>query len=391
MFTALPAYPEDAILRLMALYRDDPRKDKIDLGVGVYRDEAGRTPVMRAVRAAEKQLWQDQDTKSYVGLLGAPDFANAMTSLVLGTLGTGRIAAAATPGGTGALRIAFDLVALSAPDAAIWLPAPTWPNHESILAHLKRPVHRYRYAAQDGTLDAAGMLEDLSAARAGDVVLLHGCCHNPTGIDPDRAQWSAVADCLAAGRLLPLVDLAYLGFGDGLDADAAPVRMLAERCPEMLVAVSGSKTFGVYRDRAGVLLGLAEKSEQATALRSALAHLNRQTYSFPPDHGARIVTMVLNDPALREDWQVEIDGMRIRINSLRGELAAGLKQKTRSDRFATIATQRGMFSRLGLSPRQVEDLRARHSVYIVGDGRINIAGLNAGMIPTVCERIADVL
>ncbi|PWR04518.1 aromatic amino acid aminotransferase [Meridianimarinicoccus roseus] len=391
MFSALPDLPEDAILRLMALYRDDPRPAKLDLGVGVYRDADGRTPVMGAIKAAEQRLCDTQDTKSYVGLLGAPDFAAAITSLVLGDDMAARTACAATPGGTGALHLAAELVAMAAPGAAVWLPDPTWPNHAGILAHCGRSVRHYRHAAPDGRFDAKGMAEDLRAAAPGDVVLLHGCCHNPTGIDPDADEWAALAAGLAERGLLPLVDLAYLGFGAGLAADAAPLRVLAAHCPEMLIAVSCSKTFGVYRDRVGALLAVAPQPATRERTAAALAHLNRLNFSFPPDHGARAVTLVLEDDGLRVQWHDELEAMRRRIAGLRAALAAGLRQAAQTDQFDGIAAQRGMFSRLGLKPEHIRELRDRHAVYLVGDGRINIAGLTDDVIPTLCRQVADVL
>ena len=399
MFDRLTPDTPDGILALMQMFRDDPRPGKIDLGIGVFRDAAGATPVMAAVQAAEARLLATQTTKTYTAFAGAPEFGQAMARLVLGdALAPDRLAVVAAPGGTGALRIAFDLVRGAAPGATVWLPAQGWPNHAAMLGHMAMPVRTYAHAAADGTLAFDRMMGDLAAAKAGDVVLLHGCCHNPTGIDPDAGQFAALGDLCAARGLLPLVDLAYQGFGCGLEADAAGLRGLARTCPELLVAVSASKTFGVYRDRAGALLGLAQGPAAARRLQGRLVALNRPTISFPPDHGARLVQTVLDDPALRALWMAELDAMRARIAALRAGLAAALATgpiDPTGDRpgpipVATIARQRGMFSCLPLSPDQMDRLRIDHGVYATRDGRINIAGLTEATIPALAARIAAV-
>jgi aspartate/tyrosine/aromatic aminotransferase len=391
MLEALHPQPQDSILQLMAMYRDDPRADKIDLGVGVYKDATGLTPVMRAVKAAEKRLWETQTTKTYTGLAGEPDFHAAMTRLILGdTIETDRISAAATPGGTGAVRHALELIRMAAPGAKIWLSNPTWPNHPSIIRYLGMPMAEYRYfdAATRG-VDMDGMLDDLHRVAPGDVVLLHGCCHNPTGANPTDADWQAIADVLFARGAVPLIDLAYQGFGDGLEEDAGPTRMIAARFPEVLIAASCSKNFGIYRERTGILIALSDPARRGL-VQSNLAFLNRQNYSFPPDHGARVVTMILDDPALRADWQAELDEVRAGMLALRQSLAEELRRATNSDRFDFVADHRGMFSRLGLTPAQVERLRLEHGIYMVADSRINIAGLNARTVPLLAAAIAQV-
>ena len=392
MFEDLAEQRADAILALMALFRDDPRPGKIDLGVGVYRDETGHTPVMTAVAAAERQLLCEQRTKTYVALAGDPRFAIAMAGLVLGADFPGEgWAAAATPGGTGAIRQALELVAMAAPNARIWVPSPTWPNHLSILAHLRRPIRSYRYYdAGRGTVDFDGMCTDLEKLAPGDVVLLHGCCHNPTGADLDIRQWRSCAELLDRRGAVPLVDLAYQGLGTGLDADAAGLRHLARHLPETLIAASCSKNFGLYRERAGILIATAS----GMALRrveGAMVHLNRQNYSFPPDHGARLATMILEDARLRQSWEAELSGMRERVAALRMALAAELRARTGGDRFDFIARQQGMFSRLGLGHAEVARLRNDHAVYMVGDGRMNLAGLRHDSIPRLAEAVAGVL
>lgn len=393
MLERLQPQPEDKIIQLMALYRADPRGDKIDLGVGVYKDATGHTPVMRAVRAAGQALWQAETTKTYVALAGDTAFHAAMTALVLGdAVPAARVAAAAAPGGTGALRIAFDLIAKTAPGATVWMSDPTWPNHPAICKDLGLAVAEYRYFDEaTGGVDAAGMLADLGRAGPGDVVLLHGCCHNPTGANLTNAEWDRVADVLAGSGATVLVDIAYQGFGDGLEADAYGTRLLARRLPELLVAASCSKNFGVYRERVGVLLAVTPEGSDRATVQANLAMLNRLNYSFPPDHGARLVQTVLDTPALRADWQAELEEVRLSMLGLREQLAAELRKLTNSDRFDFVARHRGMFSRLGLTPDQVARLRADHAIYMVGDSRINIAGLNADSVPVLARAIASVL
>jgi aspartate aminotransferase len=393
MLTDLKEQPADKILMLMSMFREDPREDKIDLGVGVYRDPEGRTPVMRAVKEAERVVWETQGTKAYTGLAGDPAFSVAMRGLVLGgAVADDRVAAVATPGGTGAVRQALELTGLASPNATVWLPDPTWPNHNSIVAYLGRPSATYRYYdAATGRVDAEGLLADLAKARRGDVVVLHGCCHNPTGADPDAALWERIASALEETGAIPLVDIAYQGFGNGLEEDAAGTRLLATRLPEVLVAASCSKNFGVYRDRAGLLMAVAPDAAAAKLAQGTLAFLNRQNYSFPPDHGARIVQTVLDTDPLRSDWEAELDAIRGNMIALRRQLAAELRQRTNSDRFDFLAEHRGMFSRLGLDAAAVQALRDRHGVYLVGDSRMNVAGLNAGTVPVLAAAIADTL
>jgi aromatic-amino-acid transaminase len=392
MLTDLKEQPADKILALMSMFRDDPREDKIDLGVGVYRDAEGRTPVMRAVKEAERLVWAAQITKAYTGLAGDPAFNAAMRRLVLGDVVPGeRLASIATPGGTGAVHQALELVGMAAPEATVWLPDPTWPNHVSIVRHLGRPSATYRYYdTATGRIDGEGMLADLGRARPGDVVVVHGCCHNPTGADPDADLWGEVAALFEQGGLTPLIDLAYQGFGTGLDADAEGTRQLAARLPEVLIAASCSKNFGVYRERTGILIAVAPDAATAALAQGNLAHLNRQNYSFPPDHGARVVQTVLDTPDLRADWEAELDGVRAAVIGLREQLASELRQRTNSDRFDFLARQNGMFSRLGLDPETVVALREKHGIYLVGDSRMNVAGLNARTAPILAAAIADV-
>ena len=392
MLKNLETQPEDKILALMARFRADPRPVKIDLGVGVYRNAQGQTPVMRAVKSAEHRLWQEQETKSYVALAGDPAFGDAMVSLVLGdAVPRDAVAAAATPGGTGAVRQAFELIRLANPDARIFVPGPTWPNHLSILKYLDMPTVTYRYFdAVTGGVDFAGMQEDLSGLHTGDVVLLHGCCHNPTGANLTLPQWQAVIDAMNDSGAVPMIDIAYQGFGDGLDEDAAATRLVAKSCPETLIAASCSKNFGIYRERTGILMAVAPEGDTRAITQENLNYLNRQNFSFPPDHGARLVTMILGDEALRGDWQAELEEVRTGMLALRSQLASELQRRSNSDRFGFVAEHRGMFSLLGASPEQVARMREDFAIYMVGDSRINIAGLNAETVPILARAMIEV-
>lgn len=389
MLEHLKDQPADKILALMAAFRADPRDDKVDLGVGVYKDATGNTPVMRAVKEAERRLVAEQTTKAYTGLAGDPAFSDAMIDLILGgVVPRERIAAVATPGGTGAIRQALELIKLAAPEATVWLSDPTWPNHPSIIKYLGMPTANYRYF-DDATrgVDFAGLMADLGTVASGDVVLLHGCCHNPTGANLTADQWQEVIALLKSKGAVPLVDLAYQGFGDGLDADAIATRAVVSGFEECLIAASCSKNFGIYRERTGLLMAVARDAAQAKSAQGTLAFLNRQNYSFPPDHGARVVTTILNDPDLRADWEAELEETRNGMLALRAQLANELKRLTNSDRFDFIADHRGMFSRLGTSPEMVEKLRADHGIYMVSDSRMNIAGLNAETVPILAKAI----
>ncbi len=391
MFETLRDQPADKILMLMQTYKADPRTDKIDLGVGVYKDPTGLTPVMRAVKAAEKRLYETQDTKTYVGLAGDPAFADAMIGLVLdGAVARDRIAAVATPGGTGAIRQALELIRLAAPTATVWLSNPTWPNHPSIIKYLGMKSAEYRYfdEATRG-VDFAGLMEDLGHVSTGDVVLLHGCCHNPTGANLSADQWAEVIALLKKRGAVPFVDIAYQGFGDGLDADAQATRMVAAAFDECLIAASCSKNFGIYRERTGLLMAIGKDAAQAKLSQANLNFLNRQNFSFPPDHGARIVTMILTDPALRADWEAELEEVRGTMLGLRKQLADELRRLTNSDRFDFIAHHRGMFSRIGTTPDKVEKMRADNGIYMVSDSRMNIAGLNTATVPILARAIVD--
>ena len=391
MFQSLKEQPADKILELVQKYKEDPRASKIDLGVGVYKNAEGLTPVMRAVKTAEQQLWERETTKSYVGLVGDPQFSDVMIDLVLSdSVARANVAAAATPGGTGAVRQAFELLKMANPDLRVFVSDPTWPNHLSILKYLDVPVVPYRYFnSETRGVDFAGMMEDLADARSGDVILLHGCCHNPTGANLNISQWQEVVDFLNKSGATPMIDIAYQGFGDGLQEDAAGTRLVASSVPETVIAASCSKNFGIYRERTGLLMVVSQDANAKGLNQSTLAFLNRQNFSFPPDHGARMVTMVLSDPALRADWAAELEDVRLGMLELRTQLASELQRLSGSDRFGFLAQHRGMFSRLGASAEHVEKLRADHAVYMVGDSRMNIAGLNSATVPVLAQAIID--
>ncbi|MCX8952936.1 aspartate/tyrosine/aromatic aminotransferase [Ruegeria sp. NA] len=392
MFENLKPQPADKILALMQMYREDPRDQKIDLGVGVYKNAEGVTPVMRAVKAAEQRIWEEQETKAYTGLAGDPAYADAMIGLILGTsVPRGNIAAVATPGGTGACRQAFELIRMANPSARVFVSNPTWPNHLSILNYLGMETVQYRYFDEETRgVDFDGMIADLKTAKAGDVVLLHGCCHNPTGANLNMVQWQEVVNLINALGLVAMIDIAYQGFGDGLEEDAQGVRLVASSVKECLIAASCSKNFGVYRERTGLLMAVSDNAAETALNQATLAFLNRQNYSFPPDHGARVVTTILMDEALRADWATELEEVRLSMLGLRQQLADELQRLAGSDRFGFIAQHRGMFSRLGAAPELVEKLRVEHGIYMVGDSRLNIAGLNAATVPILAKAIVDV-
>ncbi len=389
MLQNLKAQPADKILALMAAYREDPRDTKVDLGVGVYKDATGNTPVMRAVKAAEKILQAEQTTKAYVGLAGDPAFSDAMIGLVLGdTIPRDRIAAVATPGGTGAIRQALELIKMAAPEATIWLSDPTWPNHPSIIKYLGLKSKTYRYFDKETRgVDYVGMLTDLGAMLPGDIVLLHGCCHNPTGANLTLPQWDGVIKLMQEKSAMPFIDIAYQGFGDGLEADAAATRKITAAFDTVLIAGSCSKNFGIYRERTGIFMAIGKNAADTPLVQQNLNFLNRQNYSFPPDHGARVVTTILNDPELRADWEAELEETRNTMLGLRKQLADELRRLTNSDRFDFLADHRGMFSQLGTTPEMVEKLRADHGIYMVSDSRMNIAGLNEKTVPILAKAI----
>ena len=392
MFENLTEQAPDKIMLLAGMYRADTRENKIDLGVGVYKNAKGETPIMRAVKNAERQLWDAEVTKSYTALIGDGGFHTAMADLVLDdSVARDRVSFAATPGGTGAIRQILELIKAASPDATIWMSDPTWPNHPAIINYVGVKSATYRYLdPETRTVSFSAMMDDLAAVKPGDVVLLHGCCHNPTGANLNLVQWGEVADLMLAKGAVPFVDIAYQGFGDGLSEDGAAVRLLAGRFPEMMIAASCSKNFGIYRERTGVVMAISENPKANKMTQGMLSSLNRVNFSFPPDHGARLVTMVLTDEALRTEWKTELEDVRTGMLALRRQLADALQAETNSNRFGFVAEHRGMFSRLGLTPEQVERLRTEYAIYMIGDSRFNVAGLNANTVPTIAKAIAEV-
>jgi len=393
MFESLPESKPDAILQLMMKFREDTRSNKIDLGVGIYKDANGNTPVLNAVKAAEKLLLDSQDTKAYVGPIGSRPFCEAMTKQVFGVEAqTDRIRCAQSTGGTGALRILADLLKQSRPEAAIWISDPTWPNHLPVFraSGIEMKTYPY-YDAQNCAVDFDAMMSTLNQANDRDIVLLHGCCHNPTGADLSIAQWEDLANLCAKKSLFPFFDLAYQGFGDGLEEDAASVRLFAAKLPELVVAASCSKNLGLYRERTGAAMILAENEGNADRALGSLGVVIRSNYSMPPDHGANTTHVVLADEALNKQWREELEAMRLRMLRLRKAFSEAMRQRTNSDKFDYIAGQKGMFSRLPLSSQQIDTLRDENGIYLVGDGRINVAGLPEDNMDDLVDAIAAVL
>jgi aspartate aminotransferase len=395
MFGNLETLPPDPILGVTAAYRRDPDPAKVDLGVGVYRGERGLTPVPVAVREAEQALLAEQATKTYVGAAGNLEFNERIVALALGPLADQlreRTATIQTVGGCGALRLGAELVRASAPDSIIHVSSPTWANHEPLVGSSGLALQRYPYydpATRGVAFDR--MIDHLGRLPAGEVVLLHVCCHNPTGADLDAEQWVAVADVLERRGLVPYLDLAYQGFGDDLETDVAGLRLLAARLPTLLLAISCSKNFGLYRERAGALAVVAGNAATAQAIATHQARTARRMYSMPPDHGAAIAARVLGDARLRSAWQDELAAMVSRMKGLRSLLAGRLTARRPDLDFSWLARHRGMFSLLGLEPPAIAALRDQEHVYLPPDGRINVAGVSDANVDRVADAIVRVL
>ncbi len=385
----------DKILALMGEFRADTRQGKVDLGVGVYRDEAGNTPIPAAVREAERALIAEQTTKAYVGPAGNLEFNEAMFRLALGPLAEAlrpRAAIIQTVGGCGALRIGAELVRASEPDAVVHVSDPTWANHEPLLGSSGLVLQRYPYYdPQTRGVDFGRMMEHLGTLAAGSVVLLHGCCHNPTGVELSASQWSELALLLERKGLLPFVDLAYQGFADDLESDVAGLRTIAEHVPQFLLALSCSKNFGLYRERAGALAIVAATESAAAAVATHQARTARRMYSMPPDHGAAITARILSDDRLRAGWAAELAGMVERMKRLRGLLAEALAARRPDTDFSWLVRHRGMFSLLGLDARGIAALREEQHVYVPPDGRMNVAGVSESNLGRVADAIVAVL
>lgn len=394
MFENLEALPPDAILRLIAEYNDDPRDNKIDLGVGVYRNAGGETPVLTSVKKAEQRLVDQQASKSYVGSGGAPAFNAAMQALLFGSAGDGgaRITTLQTPGGSGALRVAAELILRARPEARVWASDPTWANHVPLLGGAGVRLERYPYyRSGEPAVRFEAMIETLNRVPRGDIVLLHACCHNPTGMDLTVDQWCETAGLIAERGLVPFVDIAYQGFAEGLDEDAFAIRHLFERVPEMIVSASCSKNFGLYRDRAGSLSLVSEDAATAATVKSQAFNVVRTLYSMPPDHGGAVVALILDDPDLRAEWLDELTAMRERLTGMRRLLCDALRDAAPAHDFSQVVTGNGMFSFLGVSREQVERLKSDFGIYMVDSSRINVAGITRGNVGYLAEAIAAVL
>lgn len=392
MFTHLPAPVLDPILSLSVAFRNDPRPQKVDLGIGVYKNSLGETPIMRAVALAQDKVVASQKTKSYVGLAGCEEFNQSMMQLVLGsTLDTERTIAIQTPGASGALRMLGDLIRVAQPDTTVWITDPSYVNHKPVMEAAGLKVRYYRYFSRETKMvDTEQMLADLAQAGTKDVVLLHGCCHNPTGADIDFSAWQAITELAQKNGFIPFVDIAYQGFGDGLEQDAQGLRYMAERMEEMLITTSCSKNFGLYRERTGAAIVIGKNQQEVTNARGKMLTLARSTYTMPPDHGAALVKTVLRDEQLTAIWKQELSEMQQRLLTLRKNLCNELRNQHNTRQFDFIESHRGMFTVLGFSAEQMGRLREEFAIYGVADGRINIAGLTEKDIPYVANAIIHV-
>ena len=396
MFSSLDSLPSDPILGLMAEFRCDPNPDKVDLGVGVYKNEEGLTPIMAAVRAAEKNVFDGEDTKSYIGPAGMPEFNEAIRKLIFGephtVLSSNRVATVLTPGGCGALRVGAELLMRSEPGARIWVGDPTWANHIPLLGNAGLRIEQYPYYDRaNSRLKFDEMLSALEQASSNDIVLLHGCCHNPSGADLSPEQWRAVTEVAEKRGFLPFIDLAYQGLGVGLDEDAYGARLMAEHLPEVIVASSCSKNFGLYRERVGSLSVVGASSDSADTAISHVNNIVRGMYSMPPSHGGAIVAEILNNAELKGGWESELTSMRDRINDTRQLLVQKLLSVGVSQDFSFVEDQHGMFSFLGISKGEIERLKTEYSIYLVDSSRANIAGISHSNVDYVVNAIAQVL
>ena len=396
MFSSLDSLPSDPILGLMAEFRCDPNPDKVDLGVGVYKNEEGLTPIMAAVRAAEKNVFDGEDTKSYIGPAGMPEFNEAIRKLIFGeshpALSSNRVATVLTPGGCGALRVGAELLMRSEPGARIWVGDPTWVNHIPLLGNAGLRIEQYPYYDRaNSRLKFDEMLSALEQASSNDIVLLHGCCHNPSGADLSPEQWRAVTEVAEKRGFLPFIDLAYQGLGVGLDEDAYGARLMAERLPEVIVASSCSKNFGLYRERVGSLSVVGASSDSADTAISHVNNIVRGMYSMPPSHGGAIVAEILNNAELKGGWESELTSMRDRINDTRQLLVQKLLSVGVSQDFSFVEDQHGMFSFLGISKSEIERLKTEYSIYLVDSSRANIAGISHSNVDYVADAVARIL
>lgn len=393
-FTDLQTAPPDAILGLTEAFAADQNPNKLNLTVGVYKDAEGRTPILKCVKQAERKLVETEATKGYLPIDGLADYRHRIAELVFPeSTPSDHLAIMQTPGGTGALRVAAAFLVSQLSPIRIWMPAPTWANHAAVFASEGLAMESYRYLSADKTgFDLDGMLDDLQTkSKPGDAILLHACCHNPTGVDPTSEQWEQIAATIGAKNLLPVIDFAYQGFGNGLQEDAAGVRAILQQCPEVIVCNSFSKNFGLYSERVGGMSLLATDAASAKAAQSQLKRIVRSNYSNPPRHGASIVATILEDEELTRLWHEELAEMRTRIHQLRQDFVETMKTTGAGHDFSFLLDQNGMFSFSGLNPMQVDRLRTEYSIYIVGSGRINVAGMSEDRMPMLCEAVAKVI
>ena len=396
MFEKITAAPADPILGLTDIFRADARPNKINLGIGVYKDETGKTPVLTSVKKAEQYLLENETTKNYLGIEGIPAFASCTQELLFGKespiVTARRARTAQTPGGTGGLRVAADFIANQTSAKRIWISNPSWPNHKNVFSAVGLEVLEYAYYdAANHAFDFDGLLNSLKQAQAGDVVLFHGCCHNPTGIDPTAEQWAQLAELSVANGWLPLFDFAYQGFANGLEEDAQGLRIFAAKHQELIVASSYSKNFGLYNERVGACTIVAADAETADRAFSQVKAAIRANYSNPPSHGAAVVATILGNDALRAMWEQELTDMRQRIHRMRQLFVNTLQEKGAQQDFSFIIQQNGMFSFSGLTKEQVLRLREEFGVYAVNSGRVNVAGMTPDNMAPLCEAIVAVL
>jgi aspartate/tyrosine/aromatic aminotransferase len=396
MFEAVKPAPADTILGLTEAYEQDPNPKKINLGAGVYKDEQGNTPILKCVRAAERLMLEEETTKTYLPIGGSPAYARLVQELIFGeqhpVIASGRARTVHTPGGTAALRVGADFLHQALPKARIWVSDPTWANHRGVFEAAGFPVHTYTYYdAAERALDFERMRSDLQRIPGDDVVLLHVCCHNPTGVDPSHEQWQEIATIARRQRWMPLLDFAYQGFGSGLEQDRAPLALFLADGAELVVASSFSKNFGLYQERAGALTLVSTAPDVAEAVLSQVKRIIRVNYSNPPAHGGRVVETVLRDTALRKQWESEVAQMRERIKAMRTALVEGLHKRKVAEDLSFISRQNGMFSYSGLTDTQVKFLREQKSVYMVTGGRMNVAGITTSNITYLCDAIAEAL
>ncbi len=397
MFETLSATPPDAIVGMIKIAAADTNPKKIDLGVGIYQDKVGATPVMRAVKEAEKRLLREEDSKKYIGIHGNPAFNSLFSKLIFGAnseaITSGRLATAQAAGGSGALRLGAELIKLANPAATIWVSTPTWANHQPLIGSTGLRIKQYPYYNKETQrIDFDDMCAELrDNAKVGDAVLLHGCCHNPTGADLSESQWQTIADLMLEKNLLPFVDLAYAGLGDGLAQDSYGLRLLAGIFPELVLAASCSKNFGLYKERVGLVGALCATPDDAKLAHGQIGLTMRRMISMPPDHGAALVAKILADPALTADWKTELEDMRVRMTGLRASLGEALLVQGAEQMAAAITAQKGMFSLLPVSQEQADKLRSEHSVFLLNSGRINIAGARTETIDRLADCILAVL